>query len=666
MRAARTAVAGLVAGCLALSLVAAETAPATDAVGSASTRLLGATARVTGPLDTPVANLLDVTTSATTDGTPFAVTSVVPIQVGDEQVGATGASSDGQTEASSPGGSLGAAGDALGLSVSPIETTATATADRALATVGAATGQLSALLGQLGLDLDTAGVTSLVTGEESSATQGMTVSGLDLSLGDLGLDADLLGSLGLDTILGLLEQLPVDVPSDLADVSGLLGDIEELEGALGALDASELLGTVGEIQDLTGVLAEVDALLADQVAVEDLRDVDNLTDLLAALGGVDLTASSCALPDTDGLVLDLAGVLADLTGTVDCIAAEVSSTLADVGVADRAGLLGAIDALEGLLPGELDGLLAQLDTITGLLEDILAKVGDLDDLLALLPDLLGEAEGLSLLDVGAFDLGTSAIAGDSLDTSSATVLCDASDVSVLGRVIPTPDCSDALSGLSDVSDVVNGAFGQLSGVLNTLPLTDVVQAGELRAEMFTDLVEEVTEVDGVITSTAGFNLLDLEVPSLTIDASQVTDALGGLGLPDVAGPVEDLLGELTAVEGVLDGLGLGEQLDAIAAADPTGTAGQITTLIDGLAVGDLGSLAENVSTPGLELLIDPVATASFAAGASGGTGDPGPTAPAPAPAPTGGEEPSLPTTGGGLALVGILAMAGGVGLRRRR
>lgn len=676
MRVRRTAVAGVVAGGLALSLVAAET-PAATSVGSASTRLLGAQVRVTGPIETPVARLLDVTTGATTDGTPFAATSVVPIAVGDEHVGATGASSDGDTSSTSDGGSYGSALELLGLDVQPVETTATASADRALATVGAATGQLSALLGQLGLELDTTGVTSLVTTEEASATQGLQVSGLAVSLADLGLDADLLGQLGLDDVLALLAQLPVDVPEDLADVTGLLGDIEDLEAALASLEtvAAPVVDLVGDLDLLAAALPEVGTLdaLRDGLLALDGASATNLLAGLTARSD-DLAAVGCPVDGLPASLLGLLDPLGTLQGLLDdavaCVEGELSAIGAGLtangidGIPSAPGdLLGALEDLQatltGLVPDELAGIVTQLETITDLLAQILASLADLDDLLALLPDLLGDAAGLDLLDIGAFDVGTTAVAAGSVEDSSATLLCNAVDITVLGEAFATPDCSEALSGLAPVSDLVNGAVGELAGVLNSLPLGDLVQVGDLRARVFTDVVEEVTEVDGVITSTAGFNLLDLAIPSITIDASQVTDPLGGLGLPDVLGPVQGLLDDL----GGLDGLSatVDDLLGTLSsdAAALTGTVDQATTLLDGLDLADLGSLDESISTPGVELLIDPVSTASFSATAGDGIADPGPDQ-EPEPA------PSLPSTGGGLALLGVLALAGAGSLRRRR
>lgn len=658
MRAPRTAAVGLMAGALALTLVAAETSPTTTGAGTASTQLLGAVARVTGPVSTPTLNLLDVESFATTTGTPSALTEIVPISVGDEAVGRSGASSSADGSASTERASYGEVAGPLALTVEPIQTTASATADRALATVETATADLSALFGALGLDLTSSGISSLATRDAAAATQGLQVSGLDLDLADLGLDADLLGQLGLGNILDLLGSLPGLLPSDLADVAEIQGLLDDLDASLATLSID---GAAAQefLAELTSVAQELAALEALQATLQALTSL-NVTELLSALTDADLLADLEAVDCALGTVNPL-DPLAAVQDALDCVTAQVTS------------LSATVDSLTGLLPDELDPVLVQLGVVTDLVDQILAGVGDLDDLLALLPDLLGDAAGFELLSVGAFDVGTRAVAGRTVEDSSATLLCDAVDVRVLGNALPTPDCSGALSQLTDASAVINGAVGQVTDVLNALPLGDLVEVGDLRAEVFTDLVEQVTEADGVVTATAGFTLLDLEVPSVTIDPSQVTDGLAGLGLPNVLGPVESVLSELQSGLSALDGLGIGGAGDLLTTVNGTlsdvgapdgltGTVDQVAGLLDGLELGELGTLTESISTPGLELLIDPVSTASFSATAAPA---PAPTAPAPAPAPDAAPTPSLPTTGGGFALLGVLAMAGAAGLRRR-
>src|SRR5690606_21624147 len=171
---------------------------------------------------------------------------------------------------------------------------------------------------------------------------------------------------------------------------------------------------------------------------------------------------------------------------------------------------------------DLSPVLDVVDQVTSLVQQILDELAGLPGLLEQLPGLLAEAAETDLLSISAFDVGTTAIAGETLADSSATVLCDAVDVVILGTAPETADCSDALEGLASVTATISGAVDQVADVLNTLPLGELVQVGELRVDLFTDLVESVTEEDGKITAVAGFNLLDLAIPSITLDPSQVT------------------------------------------------------------------------------------------------------------------------------------------------
>lgn len=662
MRSHRSVVAGLLAGGLALSLVAAEAAPTTPAAGTASTSLFGAEVSVTMPgLPAVDATVLELESFASTAGTPSALTSIVPIEANGTPIGATGASSSGSASGSSDGGSFGDLAGTLGVVVSPIETSASATAERAEATISAATAQLGAVLGALGLDLDTTAVTSLVNADGATATQGLTVTGLDLGLADLGLGADVLGLLDLASLLELFAALPGILPADLEGAPDVLASLESLDAALATF------GTAG-----APVVALVDDI-ATQVAALTAQ-VDELSALLATLQGLNLgdpvallatltgdAALLTALDDAGcGLgTLDVLTVVAAVQGAITCLTTEIAS------------LTTAIDDLVALLPADLGPVLDQVQVVLDLIDQILAQLGDLEGILGLLPDLLANASGLSLLEVGAFNVGTTAIAGSTAADSSASVLCDPVTVTVLGESFSTPDCSDALDQLSGVTGAITGAVDQLTGVLNALPLVDAVSIGEFRADLFTDVVEEVTETDGVVTSRAGFNLLDLAIPSVTLDPSQVVDGLGDLGLPDVVTPVTDVLTDLVDDLAVLDGLGVADAgtlltpvndaLTAVGAPDGlSDLVDQVAQLLAALDLSnlDLGSLVDEISTPAVELVIDPVATAEFQAAASGGS----PT-PAPTPAPT--PEPTLPVTGGGLGLLAVLSLAGAAGLRRR-
>jgi MYXO-CTERM domain-containing protein len=648
----RRTAAGLVAGVAALSLVgaAAPTAP----VGTASTSLLGAEIEVTNLGDVPVVRILDVGTFASTDtdaarntlgnGVPFAQAAVVPLKVGDTVLGATTASSNTGGSASSDGVSYGDALSALGVDVTPVSTSANASATQALASVNTLVADVTALIGALGVEINVTGLTSQVTANGSSAIQGINVGEVSLTLADLGLTEDLLGQLPLGDLLALLENLPVPLPADVLAavdaVNAALADVQAAAAAFGgdlgpiADGASALQAVVAELEMLTGLQADL-ALLnpADPVGI---------AAFLAGLVGTD---------ELDFLT-SCGDLLTEFATVVTCVddAVAAATTVRD-------DLVTSLTALVDALPVDV----AALETLITALTDALAT---LDGLIAELLSLLPDVAGTELLSVGAFDVGITALATDAVGSSAATVGCTGIDVTVLGETFTTPDCSEGLSAISDALAGLSDAVTGVVDLLNTLPLSGLVEVGDLTLDVFGGLTESVVQDGSYVVSTAGVNLLELAIPSITVDPDAITD-LVGLELPDVVGIVtatlEDVLTELETVTGTVVDTAITTVNDTLTAlGDPGGLTELVATLdgvIAGLDLGSLGSLDAALSTPGLRVLIDPTSTAQYAAGAPATPTTP--TTPAPTPTPT------LPTTGGGLALAGLLALAGAAAFRRR-
>lgn len=729
MRTRRTSAAGAVAALAALGLVAAA-APAAPVeqvrAGSAGTSLLGAVIEVTNlPVEVPAISVLDAVTFASTDtdvarnaaALPFSQVLVTPLRLGSEAIGQIDVNSNGTGTGTTPLAATGM-GSPLGVAVAPITATATASADAANAVVGTALADVTALLGAVGLDLDVSGIASGVDQSGAAALQGLRVGAIDINLADLGLDADLLGTLPLGDLLELLDQLPLELPADVqAIVDGVLGSLGDLDAAVGAIgslteglpvDAAQLaaitdaLAAAGPLADLLGQLTSTARI-----------DLVDLTALLGSLSSGDLAVlAGC----TDVNLNDPLAVLA-ATGLVDeladCVAGLLLATNdpGATGVANPASAADLVGLLEGGqadILGELvalagDGLPGGLDDIVAALQDVLAGVGGLDDLLGQLTDLLPAIADTSVLSVSAFDVGINAIAGATEAESSATLVCSAVDVAVLGQAFAAPSCKDGLDQIGGALALVGDAIDTVTGLLNTLPLADVLQVGDLNLEVFGDLTESVTTENGYVRSVASMELLDLTLPSLSLDPSAVVDsllgsALDGLGVPDVLGTLglDELglpLGDASAdslggLLGVLEGLDQGivsgndsitsvvadvqAAVDGILATDGLlDQLGAITDLLDGLPLGDLGTLVA-VTTPGLHLVVDPSSTAEYSVTAAPAPVTPPAPAPLPAPsaaptpvpAPT--PAPALPSTGGGMALLGLLSAGGALALRRRR
>jgi len=662
----RRTIAGLVASVAALSLVgaAAPTAP----VGTASTSLLGAEIEITNLGDVPVVRILDVGTFASTDtdatrntlgnGVPFAQAAVIPLKVGDEVFGATTATSNTGGSASGGPASFEDALSVLGVDVTPVNATATATADTALATVNTLVADVAALVGALGVEIDVTGLTSQVTTSGASAIQGIQVGDISLTLADLGLTADLLGQLALGDLLALLENLPVPLPDNvMAAVDAVIAALADVEAAVAAFE--EVAGPIGDaagaVQDAVDAL-EMLAGLQTGLAGLDSGSLTFLVDLTGFLTGLD-AAELAFLDDCAGgdvltaIVSDAVGVFNTLVACVDD-AVTAATTVRD-------DLVAALTDLVDALPVEVAALEDLIAALTGAL-------ATLDALIADLLDLLPDVAGTELLSVSAFDVGITALATDAVESSAATVGCTGIDVTVLTETFSTPDCSEGLSAISDALAGLSDVVETVVGMLNELPLAGLVEVADFQLDVFGGLTESVTTDGTYVTSTAGVNLLELAIPSITLDPSAITDALG-IELPDVLGTViATLEGALAEVEGVTGGV-----VDtAVTTIDDTlaglGAPGGLTELVatltgvlDGLDLGSLGTLAEAVSTPGLRIFVDPTSTAQHAAGAPATPVTPTDPAPAPPTAPT------LPATGGGLVLAGLLALAGASAIRRR-
>lgn len=665
----------LLAGALPFMLLAAQTP--TEAGGTASTELTAVELSLSG-VGAPAVSVLDTGTYASTDtdttrnarggGVPWAAADIVPLVVGGESEGATSARSDGQTTATTPASDLGL--EALDLSVLPLNISASAAADQASAVIEAATAELNALTGALGLQVNTSGITSSVTSTAASATQGLQVSGFGIDLGDL-VPVDVLGALPIDVLIDLLDQLPVGAPDLQAIVDALLGSLETLDGTVASIESTgaELQATVEALQaavaDLADAQALVDSLTADLTDAETAQAaaqaaVDAAEAVVTELQGVDPTnpadlvgaAASCAgdLLNAPTCVSNLlSAAQADLTAAQQDLAD--ATALVDQLTADLADAVSALEPLEALV----DQLTDLVDSLVTLVVDLVNELVDvLGDVLTALTNLDGSLDQVvdalangDILDVGAIDVGVNAVAGETSDASSASVLCEPVTVSVLGQSLGTPDCANPLTS---TSTTLNDLLSTVEGALSSLPIAaDVVP--DVTLELFPDVSQSVTSADGYQEAAASVTALRLDIPSVTIDpANLVEGLLDNLSLDLVT----DLLASLPTSD-ALNALGLGDASTAL-----EGAIGTVNTTVTDLQtqLGDVlallpdGSELPVLETPGVGLVVDPASTASFRPGAA-----------AP-PAPD--DEPPLPTTGGGLAIIGALSLAGAAALRRRR
>lgn len=687
MRHGRQFLAAALAGPLALALVAAD-APSTDPTGTASTSMSAVELAITTPAGEGALGLVDLETFASTavdtalnpKGSPFASARLTPLTGPDGPVGESEARSDGNTSTTSGQAQLAEIGGPLadlGASVAPATMTATAAADEARAAVETLTAQIAGLAGALGVNVDVADVASTVTADRATAVQGLRVSQLDITLGDI-LPQDVLASLPLEDLLAFLEALPVELPADVTDViEELRRTIETVTTQLGDVEttATTVEDQLEDLSRLNISLTALNTLLAQQQALLDVdlsddtsgdtvTSIGETVDEAAAtlIGTVDDTVDGIDLLATGGSCVDAEAIDTEqeLQEASDCVGALIDAELAALDVTTVEELEQRIQELIEEITVTVDKLVRTIEELAPTLGAVATAAADLSDLLAALDGLLADAANTPIVDVSAFDIGVNAVSDGTVEGSDATVVCQPVTVTILTESVSTPSCEAGLTAVADASALVNGLLGTLTDTLNALPLAEVLTTGDLKVDLFTDLQHSVVEDGERVVATAGVTALDLEVPSITLDPGAPLGLLDGLDLPDVLGTVGGLLADLQAQ---IDALGLSE-LDPVAATlvsttdslDAEGGLGdlvaQLEAVIAGLDVGELGTL-ESVSTPSISLVIDPVSTASFQPAAE-------PKDPAGAP---GG--PSLPHTGGGLALLGLATMAGAVSLRRR-
>lgn len=649
----------LIAAVAAFGLVAAAN-PAPPAHGTAESKMSALEVTVSGLPVPGEISMLDVVSFASTDtdesrnpkGAPYSIISAIPAIIAGQSVGAVSARSDGDNESSGQG--LTQAVGPLSASVGALDLRATADQLQALAVLDAANAHVGALAGALDLDVRDVGLSSKVTQDAASAVQGIRSDGLNLQLGDL-LPLD---DLPLDVVIGLAQQLTGVLSGTVGELLDRVGQLYEQLGTMvtkletqkaAYIESGEALeDTLQAIEETEEDIAAIEAALADATSLlgtgteDDIQKViDEGSQLIGEVTGVVSNGDSLItlqysandaltdlIDDLNETKTELEGEILELESTVETLVDDLIETLAEI-----------VDLSE-LLDGVADQLLTAVQ-----------------DLLAQLPSVLDALADADLVDIGAMDVGISAVASGS--DAKAVLGCAVEQVRVVGLDLGKPSCAEPLiNGSAGLAD----AISTLKGVLGELPIVGGV-VPEITLSVFSNAHERVGEKDGYRFAEAGVDLLEFELPS--IELGDLTDGLlDGLldgDLSDLIGSLGDLLG--ADLSGSLGGIDA--ELDAAldgALSTLTGVVSEIidieTVLGDIIATLPATDALNGLSTPGIKVKIDPTSRAEFRAGAIGST----PAAPEDG-SPTGA--PSLPTTGGGLGVLGLLGVLGATALRRR-
>ena len=661
-------------------------------------------------LDTSIdLGLLDGLTTATTRDTPDARAALSPLRIGDDSPhdveAGPGESAGGDAVTPGPVSAL-----VANLGVSAFGVSADADEDGAIAQIAAVDATLDAL-SVASLDIGLTGVVSEVTRTGAIAEQDLLVDGLNLGLGDI-LPADLLEALPLDVLLDLIEGLGDaglldDVDGLRAELDGLVDDISDAIDELNTYEL-ELLGELDTdadlLQELIDLEEALEALELDDV-IEELEDtleellqdeIDELLDddpLLIDIGDLSEEQLEGALEDALGTLvstLDLDDEIAELEEAIELLGDaddidvidvpdscpdELSTELGDL-IEDAEELAACVENVLEQLEQLINELIEQLreevsaqlglDGLLDLLEGLVDDLLELTNLVDTIRGLIDEIAGIELL--AADSLGLAVLASADAEGGATSIICELGGVSVLGDALGDLSCDGGSLG-EGVDDALDAAFGVVGDVLESLPGVSGVDG--LRLDLLPVATEEVTtDDDGTVTARAHAVLLEFVVPSVTIDPSEALDLLDLPEFGGIAGLetlVEDVLADLEA-EGLLELLPVSELTTVLEELKETADdlIGDVTGLLDEVDLLDLDVLGISIRTPSISLVLDPVSQATFTPVSDDEPVDDPGDDPVPAdddPTPV-TDTPELPKTGGGLAVLGLLAMLGALGLRR--
>jgi len=512
----------------------------------------------------------------------------------------------------------------------------------------------------------------------------------------------------VDELQDEVDGLTVTVATRTTEVAAAAAELTAAEAELTALrddrdTASGLLGDLTSVGDALALLDEYDATCAEVSVPTNLLTLvpDVLTelgDLVACLDGLiatSMTEVAVATSSRDAAVMALQAAQELLDDTADELAAasallpgfqaalDDATALLTVGLAE-------VEALVAALREAVADLLSAAGAVPALLEELLAHLDELRDGLA----------GAPLVDLGRVDLSVEVVATGDLDTTVATLTCRADGLALLGRLVGDADCTDPLTPLDEL---LGPLLGELHAVLGALPGAAGLPTPVI--DLFGDASTSTGRLGTGTVAEAGATALRLLIPSVVVDPAAVVPGLLASAATDLVSGVTSALPPLS----VLDAMGLAGAVAHLAAigVDVSALAEVEAALAGLLALVPDGSGLDLARVPGIELVLDPVAHASFtAAPVPGGPGtDPtDPTDPAgpgngtsgPLPGPDPGSDPqdpggpgdpdggvpppqdddpgsspppdgppALPTTGGGAAFVGYV-LVGTAGLLRRR
>lgn len=419
--------------------------------------------------------------------------------------------------------------------------------------------------------------------------------------------------------------------------------------AAGAVDA--LGGLVGVATMDSSTKASVGTASSTVERMLTIGDVNvgNLGSLLDNLG-INPLAVACDAVEDAGAALGIDAVVSDACNQLSAVDTDITGGLGEIGSTE--GIIGTVEGLLApvclLLPagtcdtvlGQIDALQLDIDDIQTDAPDVCATVlGALDSVSGQLDGILASLGVIDLLPLGDVDALITSITGAGADIDSATSTLQGACDTLLGTVEGLLDTSlISLDGVQVVMDLVADK-SPTSAVTGTI---GALKVGDLTVADADDLVALGAQLQAAIGAIEG----------------QLGTVFGALGLSGLPLPELDLF-KVTSTKGKkTDGtyfatgsmralhLGIPSAVVDVPAALPL-------DVLSGFGGFGLASFkAAAVSTPAISVDAGVfTGEAEFKAAAAGGSDD-------------GDTLPNTGLAGGGLAIAGLISLAGARIIRR--
>ncbi len=387
---------------------------------------------------------------------------------------------------------------------------------------------------------------------------------------------------------------------------------------------AQITGAQTQKAILEGQLAACGAVPAVCAPIQAQLDTVNAsiatytTQLTAAQGA--LSAAQAAMATAQAQINTATAGVPAAQAAVDSATTQLDAAQAALDAAIAGASTPQMDAILGLI----DTLTAQIEALLTQIDGLLGNMPDLDSLLDSIVGLLGDAPIFSINEITA-----SVQSAANANNGTASVVCEASGISVLGNAVGGGGCNALTGAFDELRNAVDD-------VLGSLPIGNVVPKITFEGLSTSSSGSDAPDASGVTQAVAKLTALHVKVP--TVSLKDVVDDV----IATAIATVEDAISQLpTTVPVPVD---IQTVIDEVMA--------QLTALPIGDTLGGLKTMGIDASLASMS------SRSSFQARAPQATpndpSDPDPSNPDPAVAPQ--PRSDLPFTGSPISLVFALGL----------